>query len=171
MIKAVTAIIAATLLFVGCLLYYSHCQNQRLPAVEAATRSPEIRVASISARLLHRDTGDFSPNVIGNPEYKSFWNGRDTSNETFVSALIIVKVAGERGSVTDTTQVRLVARGEGKTQLDKSVPVGMLNDKGVTYFGFWIYDCPWKPLYLRAQIVGNPSKSIVRATIPFNGGE
>jgi hypothetical protein len=137
----------------------------------AATRSPKVRVAAIQAKLFYEDTGTFSPNVINNPKYQKFWNGRDATAAAFTSALVTAKIVGKPGYVAANAQVRVVATSEGKILLDKKLPVTMLSDKGVSYVGFWIYDCPWRPLHLRAEIVGSPAKYAVQATILFNGGE
>ena len=129
------------------------------------------RVTGIRAQLFNSDRGTLSPDVLTGDV--ALWNVIIGEGEHGPShaTLVVVEVTGEAGAYEERRSVELTARRGAQVVLRRAAELGVLNDRGRTYAGFWLYDTGCEPIRLTAALRGQAQPSTVSAAIPFECGE
>jgi hypothetical protein len=143
----------------------------------AAAARPENRpvaygIAGIEAKLFYESSGRFSANIIDNPKI-TLWNvtsgeGVDgPSNNT----LVVVRLSGPPRGNAEGLTLRLVARTEQDTLLDREIDVGPFNAKGTFYAPFWLEDTGCAPVMIEVDLAAEGERQSKAANIPFACGD
>ncbi len=139
----------------------------------ADDETPPYHVGAIKAFLFYNQTGDFSENIIDNPDFM-LWNvgiGEGSAKGPSDATLVVVEVVGTPGAYEPDRRVQMVAREGGKVRFKRTCEAGILGDDGRYHAGFWLYGTGWQPIELVARIVGQSEGSEMKTTIEFRSGE
>jgi len=143
------------------------------PKQQSAT-VPAAVISEIQVKLFYANSGRFSANLA---EKKNLvlWNvvigegaGVDGPSE---NTLLLVTVAGPPKQYAEKLRLKVVAKTEKKTILDRDAEVGMFNTNGNWYAPFLLYDTGCEPVTVTAQLVSDQAQTPVSFVIPFACGE
>jgi hypothetical protein len=145
----------------------------------AAESQSRPRLAGFEAYLFNSKTGRLSQDMLANgaPELGNVRSSEFAS----VSTLVVVRIElGAEAPVPEKMQIRLTAIEAGstpfagkngkagdRTLLDKTSTLGPVNEKGISYVGFWLDGTGCRTITLRASIVGAVDASPITRVLPF----
>src|SRR6266576_418162 len=161
-------LIAASLVACGMLLDRSVAGQHEDP--------PPYQITALRAYLYFNQKDSLSPNLIDNPSVGDLfntdigegWAHGKPSDET----IITIEIAGKPGSYASGRKVGLKGTKKGGTVLVNRGPdIGLIGDNGKYFKTFLLYQTGCDPVHLRAEILGQPTPSVVENDIPFFCGE
>jgi hypothetical protein len=139
----------------------------------AQTHPVAFGIAGIEAKLFYENTGRFSANIIDNPKIK-LWNlpeGEGVVEGPSNNTLVVVKLIGPAKGFGDGLVLRLVARTERDTLLDREIDVGDFNSAGNFYAPFWLEDTGCQPVIIEVELTLGDERRSKTTHIPFACGE
>jgi hypothetical protein len=141
-------------------------------ASSSESKSPAtgFGIADIQAKLFYSNSGRLSANVFGNSKVvlHNVVIGEGVGIEgPSDNTLLIVRLQGPPKASVDGLKLRVIARAEKDTLLDREIGVGRMNTTGNEYSAYWLYGTGCAPITVEAVLtLGNESERVV-ATIPF----
>ena len=144
----------------------------------AAAARPESHpvaygIAGIEAKLFYENSGRFSANIIDNPRI-TLWNvpiGEGVVDGPSNNTLVVVRLSGPPRGNGEGLALRLVARTEQDTLLDREIDVGPFNAKGIFYAPFWLEDTGCAPVFIEVDLALEGERQSRTANIPFACGD
>jgi hypothetical protein len=131
------------------------------------------KIVSIKAFLFLNDQGTQSKKNVADPNV-FLWNaiiGEGGAGGYTHETLVIVEIAGEKGSLNTNRKLIFTATEKGKIKLQRTSSIHILNDNGRYYLPYLLYDTGCEPLKLSAKIIGQNKPSIMERKINFECGE
>lgn len=134
---------------------------------------PPYRIVAIHAQLFYTDRGTLSDDLLARDElglHNTIIGGGEGDGPSNAT-LVVVEVAGPPGSFVATRRVELAVRSGKRESFRRQQSLGVLNEQGRGFVGFWLYDTGCERLAISTALLGQRDPSRHTATIPFGCSE
>ena len=129
------------------------------------------RIVAIHAQLYNTDRGTLSDDLLSRERSVCTIIGGGEGDGPSNATLVVVEMAGPAGSFEATRRVELAVRSGKREQFRRQQSLGVLNDEGRGFVGFWLYDTGCQPLVVSTALLGQRDPSRHTAKIPFGCSE
>lgn len=132
-----------------------------------------LKISSVKAYLHYSNDGNFSENIIDNPEFVLYnvFIGEGSAKGPSDSTRVDVEIDGEHSGQDFSRKVQLVAKGEDGKIIFNRISDIFVSREGKCISSFWLYDTGTEKIKLFAKILGQKEPMEIEKSIDFFMGE